>query len=245
MTRAMRRMRKYLIVVACIALVAGVAIGGTMAWLSAKTQTVTNTFTVGNIDITLEETPNTDTDKDGENDAWTGHIIPGVDLPKDPKVTVKAGSEACYVFVKVEPVDWPNNANIKWTIDSDWKQLCVYENGVVTETPVENIYYIKQSEIPATDEDVIYDVLLNNKVEVSGELTKHEVDQIIADLTGTDGKVGSFTLNITAYAIQQEKMDNEYVAWQNIETEDAAWYSNADNDVVSPYSNQPTPTPAP
>lgn len=74
-----------------LVLVLGCAVGGTVAWLVAKTDPVVNTFTYGDINITLTETT-------GEN----YKIIPGVDIGKDPKVTVKAGSEACWLFVKVE-----------------------------------------------------------------------------------------------------------------------------------------------
>lgn len=74
-----------------LVLVLGCAVGGTVAWLVAKTDPVVNTFTYGDINITLTETT-------GEN----YKIIPGVDIGKDPKVTVKADSEACWLFVKVE-----------------------------------------------------------------------------------------------------------------------------------------------
>ena len=74
-----------------LVLVIGCVAGGTVAWLVATSDTVTNTFTYGNIDIALTET----TGKDYK-------IIPGKDIPKDPKVTVKGGSEACWLFVKVE-----------------------------------------------------------------------------------------------------------------------------------------------
>lgn len=252
MTRAMRRMRKYLLIVACIALVAGLAIGGTIAWLSAKTGEVVNTFTVGNIDIKLEEhdyLPETNTLNKAEgvetvqtNDDYK--IIPGVDLPKDPFVTVKAGSEACYVFVQIkESENWPtrDNGKISWSADlgeGKWQQLYMYDENGVTATAVEGVYFIEQAAISADSADVVYPVLANDKITVSSNLTKYEVDQIIADLTGADGKVGSFTLNITAYAIQQAKMKNEYVAWQEVSAETVRWYKNTETDkVFSPNSN--------
>ena len=83
--------KKVWLSVAAIALVLCCAIGGTLAWLSAKTDPVKNTFTVGDINIDLTETT-------GE----TYKMVPGNTLGKDPKVTVKAGSEACWLFVKVD-----------------------------------------------------------------------------------------------------------------------------------------------
>lgn len=74
-----------------LVLVIGCVAGGTVAWLVAKTDTVVNTFTYGNINIALAETTGTNY-----------KVIPGTVIEKDPKVTVKAGSEACWLFVKVE-----------------------------------------------------------------------------------------------------------------------------------------------
>ena len=85
----MRKSRKWLIVTAALLLVLGV--GATIAYLVSSPATVKNTFTVGDVSITLQET------------TGTRYILaPGVALPKDPTITMKAGSEACWLFVKVE-----------------------------------------------------------------------------------------------------------------------------------------------
>ena len=55
-----------------------------------STEAVTNTFTTSDINIELKETKN------------HFQMIPGWNIEKDPKVTVKTGSEACYLFVKLE-----------------------------------------------------------------------------------------------------------------------------------------------
>jgi len=75
-------------VVALIALVAT----ATLAYMT-DTDTATNTFTIGKVDITLDE-PNWDPDNN--------KLIPGTYLDKDPTVTVESGSEDAYVFVSVE-----------------------------------------------------------------------------------------------------------------------------------------------
>lgn len=88
-----------------IALLIGGVVGGTVAWLIAQTQTVTNTFTVGNITIDLEETVGTEGVKSAKNQAVTNNnfkIVPGATQKKDPVVTVEQGSEKCYVYVCVE-----------------------------------------------------------------------------------------------------------------------------------------------
>lgn len=92
--RSSRHNKKHMprvLLVVCLMLVVMVgSIAGTVAWLTAQTDPVTNTFTVGNIEIALAETT-------------SGYkIVPGATDQKDPTVTVKSGSEKCYVYVTVE-----------------------------------------------------------------------------------------------------------------------------------------------
>lgn len=94
--------KKTVALVLAMALVFALAVGGTIAYLTDKTQTIENTFTVGNVNIELKETFNTDADKDGKLDSWTAQLIPGKSYVKDPTVSVKEGSEDCYLFVKFD-----------------------------------------------------------------------------------------------------------------------------------------------
>lgn len=86
---------KPLALLLALALLVGCAIGGTIAWLTSTTGEVENTFTIGDINISLVET---ETDEAG-NKGYD--FVPGDTLAKDPKVTVAANSEDCYLFVKV------------------------------------------------------------------------------------------------------------------------------------------------
>lgn len=91
---------KPLALLLALALLVGGAVGGTVAWLTATTQKVTNTFTTSNIQIELTETgatAGTETTDQTKN----YQMVPGWTLDKNPKVTVKKGSEDCYLFVKV------------------------------------------------------------------------------------------------------------------------------------------------
>lgn len=96
-----------------VLLVLGCSVGATLAWLTATTNEVKNTFTVGKVAITLQEheynsAGNTlkDGSKTGETEALVNansyKLIPGSDMPKDPFVTVKADSEKCWLFVLVK-----------------------------------------------------------------------------------------------------------------------------------------------
>ena len=82
---------KALALTLAVMLVIGCAVGGTLAWLTDKTDAVQNTFTTSDVDIKLEETT---------GDSYK--MVPGNTITKDPKVTVVAGSEKAYVFVKLE-----------------------------------------------------------------------------------------------------------------------------------------------
>lgn len=98
----MRKAKKTLLAAACAcALVVG-SVAGTVAYLTS-TDEVTNTFTVGNVAITLDETgvddstPNADRVK-----ANSYKLLPGHEYTKDPIVHVASTSEDSYLFVKVD-----------------------------------------------------------------------------------------------------------------------------------------------
>lgn len=173
-----------------LVLVIGCAVGGTVAWLTAQTRPVVNTFTYGDIKITLDET---------KPDNRQAKIIPGVDIEKDPKVTVKANSEACWLFVKVEEENWPTftesdgTRKVKYGIVDGWTAL-TGETGV---------YY---REVGADTADTFFDVLAGNVVTVSENLTKTEVSGIT-----TQPK-----LTFTAYAVQKEGITDAATAWTKV-----------------------------
>lgn len=184
-----------LVLVLALALIVGVAGGATFAWLTAKTDPVVNTFTYGDINITLAETT---------GDSYK--IIPGVDIAKNPEVTVKAGSEACWLFVKVDEENWPEFADgdgettvrkVKYDIADGWTK------GDGTSIPA-NVYY---REVDAKDAAQEFPVLKDNKITVSDTLTK-------VDISGISTKTPK--LSITAYAIQKDGMATAAEAWAAI-----------------------------
>lgn len=95
----MKNAKKVLLLVLCAVLLVGASVAGTVAYLTSQ-DFVTNTFTVGNVHITLDET---DVDVNGVKDGATRvktndyHLMPGHTYTKDPTVTVLANSEECYV----------------------------------------------------------------------------------------------------------------------------------------------------
>ena len=187
--RARRRTvsSKTFVLLLALVLVIGIAAGGTVAWLVAKTDSVVNTFTYGDINISL-----------GESTGSTYKIIPGVDIEKDPKVTVKAGSEACYLFVKVEEAGTFVNGKVTYSIAEGWMK------GDGTNIPA-NVYY---RIVDAVSTDTGFYVLEGNKVTVSDTLTKEDIKGITTE--------NQPKLTFTAYAVQKDGIANAADAWANI-----------------------------
>ena len=84
-------MKKTLITVLATLLICASVVGTTLAWLTDKTDAITNTFTYGDINITLTETTGTEY-----------KMVPGQTVAKDPTITVDKDSEACWLFVKID-----------------------------------------------------------------------------------------------------------------------------------------------
>ena len=159
------------------------AVGGTAAWLAAKSEPIASTFTFGDINITLTETDHQEQIK----------IIPGVDIKKALKVTVQANSVDCWLFVKVEETGTFVDGKVTYFIDDGWTK------GDGSPIPG-NVYY---REVNADTADKEFPVLKNNKITVSKELTKEEIQNI------TDEP----TLTFTAYAVQKEGINTAADAW--------------------------------
>ena len=168
------------LVLALTLLVAGV-VGGTLAWLTDQTAEVKNTFTVGDINIGLTET------------TADYKMVPGNTIAKDPTVTVKANSEACWLFVKV-------------TESTDLKDFITYAiaEGWTALPGVDGVYY---REVSASDADQTFPVLAGNAVTVKNTVTKEM-------LTAKD--FANPTLTFKAYAVQKDNVASASDAWAKV-----------------------------
>lgn len=162
-----------------VVLVAG-SIAGTIAYLTSQ-DSITNTFTVGNISITLDET---DVDlygvKDGETRVKENEykLIPGHTYVKDPTVHVDAKSEKCYLFVKV--VD-----ELAVIQDTTTIATQITANGWTALDGVANVYYMV---VDASNSDVAIDKVVFSNFKILSN----------ADVSAYNNK----TINVTAYAMQ-------------------------------------------
>jgi len=211
MKKRSRRLRKFLLVACCTLTLVAVSVGATLAYLT-DTEAVTNVFTVGNVDITLDEAlvdaNGDEITGDGANRVLqnTYHLVPGESYDKDPTIHVKANSENCWIFVKVENGIQDIEAAGTTTIAAQmaakgWHQLM---NG---KEPVKNVYY--QSH---TQQDTDKDYIVFESFTLDGDKLRNG--------TGTDtdavkyiGNYANATITVTAYAVQQAGFENPYGAW--------------------------------
>ena len=168
------------LVLALTLLVAGV-VGGTLAWLTDQTAEVKNTFTVGDINIGLTETT---TDY---------KMVPGNTIAKDPTVTVKANSEACWLFVKVTKSE-NLDTFITYAIAEGWTAL----------PGVDGVYY---REVPASAADQNFSVLAGDAVTVKSDVTKTMLET---------AKTDAPTLTFKAYAVQKDNVASASDAWAKV-----------------------------
>lgn len=174
---------RVLVALVAVVLLIGCAAGGTVAWLVSEPAAIVNTFTIGDIKASLAETT-----KDY-------HIVPGVDIAKDPVATVVKNSEDCYLFVKIVEENWPNftdngTRKVDYAVADGWTPLEV-EKGV---------YYRNVSK---SADDQAFHILKDDKVTVSSSLTKGELSKV-----ATQPK-----LTFTVYAVQKSGVDTPAAAW--------------------------------
>ena len=178
--------KKSLALLLAIAIVVVGVVAGTVAWLTDKTPSVTNTFTTSDINIELKETKN------------NFQMIPGWNIEKDPKVTVKADSEACYLFVKLEKSE-NFDTFMTYEMAEGWQAL----------PGNDGVFY---REVAAATTDTTFEVLKGNQVTVKDTVTKAQMNGLTADTYPT--------LTVTAYASQQFKNNTQEFtaaeAWANI-----------------------------
>ena len=141
----MKNAKKIVVLLLCAVLLIGATIAGTVAYLTDSDNVVTNTFTVGKVEITMDEAK---VDAYGVADPTAARVteneyklIPGHTYTKDPTIHVDDESESCWLFVKIENgIDATLTGQDGWTniTGTDyWKYETVAEDGddvVVFET---------------------------------------------------------------------------------------------------------------
>ena len=209
----MKNLKKTLALLLCAVLLVAGSVAGTLAYLQAKSGVVQNTFTVGNIQIKLDEAK---VDLYGKEVAGADRVmkndyklLPGHTYVKDPTVTVEAKSEDCYVrvFVTVSDIDtleevFPTfvNTNGMFMLENlvnGWdgsKWACVgYESG-----KYEFRYHevVKYSETPVELEPLF------THVKIPGTVSNEDL-----------AKLKNMKIDVVAQAIQADGFANAGAAW--------------------------------
>lgn len=217
----MRSAKKTVIYAVCGLLVAATAVFATLAYLWDQ-DAVVNTFTVGNVAITLDETDvdeygkAIDADGDGKADSRTNantyRLIPGYTYTKDPMVTVDKSSEKAYVRMLVTVSDiadleaalgefLPGNYVKDWDKDV-WLYEGVTDNGDNTRT-----YEFRYYKVVDPKENKFLEPLFTSFT-APGELDADKL-QSLAELE----------INVVAHAIQADGFDDADAAWTAFENE--------------------------
>lgn len=190
-------MTKRKIVSLCLAAVLVVmAIAGATVAYFTDTDAKDNTFTVGNVDITLTE-PNWE--GSGKEDA--PEVYPGEPLAKDPTVT-NSGNNPCFVRISVANRDqFGTKGDITYRTDYVANKLgekwVLHTDGY--------FYYTKVLEVGATT-DALF-------------------DQIVMP-TGLTGNEDTQPITVTAQAVQAQGAKPSFTAVQDMTVEEiAAWFA--------------------
>lgn len=207
----MKTRNKVLVLMLSAVLLVATSVFGTMAYLQ-DTETVTNTFTVGDVGITLDEADVTtdgkyETDETNRVTANTYHLLPGHSYIKDPTVHVTGGSEDCYVYVTVDnqiaTIEAETVAGVYDKIEDQmgakgWKVLM--DDTVPVQKDGKTVYYYQDKvvkNVNATDLSV-FDSFM-----IKGEAKSEDLDDFV-----------NSQIVITAYAVQADGFATQLAAWK-------------------------------
>lgn len=211
----MKTKSKALLLTLCAVLLVAASMLGTMAYLTS-TDEVKNTFTVGQVKITLDEAQ---VDENGK--ALTGNnaarvkansykLLPGHTYTKDPMVTVLKGSESSYIkmtvtFSKAKELDAifaPAGANLTKIFNGYDSTNWIYKGNTkdtAADTRTYEFWY--KETVSAPDGDVALDALFDS-ITVPGAITNEQ----LASIKG-------MTITVNAYAIQADGFADAEAAW--------------------------------
>lgn len=209
----MKTKSKALLLTLCAVLLVAASVMGTMAYLTSNDEVV-NTFTVGSVNIKLDEAK---VDDDGKADntvprveANSYKLLPGHTYDKDPMVTVLKGSEESYIkmtvtFSKASELDAifaPTGADLTSIFNgydsSNWTYKGNTKNAADNTRTYE--FWYKEA-VAAPDGNVALDALFDS-ITVPGTITNEQ----LATIKG-------MTITVNAYAIQADGFDNADAAW--------------------------------
>ncbi|WP_290996279.1 hypothetical protein [Gordonibacter sp.] len=134
--------RKTLLGIVAVVMVCAIAAAGALAYLQAQTKAVTNTFVASGSQIINDPTNNylfqehkvtsnddgtytkgPDNDMINADGGQTYKVWPGVNIPKDPQVSLKDVTQPAYLFVEVVETGSNWGTNLKYEPADTWKKI--------------------------------------------------------------------------------------------------------------------------
>lgn len=208
----MKTKSKILLLMLCAVALVAASVLGTLAYLTS-TDEVKNTFTVGKVQIKLDEAKaNADGSLVPDADrvkANSYKLLPGHTYNKDPMVTVLKDSESSYIkmtvtFSKAAELDAIFNpgANLISIFNGYDSANWIYKGN--TEDTAKNTrtyeFWYKEA-VAAPEADVALDALFDS-ITVPGTITNDQLKTI-----------EGMTITVNAYAIQADGFDDDADAW--------------------------------
>ena len=219
----MKTMKKALLFMLCAALVVSATVFGTLAYLT-DTEAVTNTFTVGQIAISLDEAdvkPDGTPDTDSRVQANEYHLLPGCTYSKDPIVHVDPDSEDSYIFIKVDN----NGIEAIEETAAGYTNVAaqIAANGWTWWKNEGNVHYFYQKYTKGQS-DTDLEVFQQFKV---GDLVTNEQLKAFYDAAAANNNQDKAVI-VTAYAIQKTGFDSPEEAWEagNKPADQGGWLEN-------------------
>lgn len=209
----MKKTSKALLLMLCAVLLVAASVLGTMAYLTS-TDEVVNTFTVGKVQIKLDEAKaNADgTLVEGAErvKANSYKLLPGHTYNKDPMVTVLKDSESAYIkmtvtFSKAAELDAifaPNGADMTSIFNGYDSTNWTYKgNTKDTNANTRTYEFWYKEAVAATNADVSLDALFDS-ITIPGTINNTQLDTI-----------KGMTITVNAYAIQADGFASADAAW--------------------------------
>ena len=209
----MKTKRKALLLTFCAVLLVVASVLGTIAYLTANDK-VTNTFTVGQVAIKLDEAK---VNPDGSLVEGAARVkenryklLPGHTYTKDPTVTVRSGSESSYIKMTVtftmanelDAIFAPDGADLMKIFDGYDAREWTYKGNTKdagANTRTYEFWYKKT--VGASADDVALDALFDS-ITVPNDITGEQL-----------ATIKDMTITVNAYAIQADGFETAAKAW--------------------------------
>ncbi len=245
------KLRKTLMLLACAVMLVCLSVGATLAYLTATTNAVKNTFTVGKVIIDLDEGR---VNEYGEPGYWqdvvdeeTGEVtgtefipydervmaneyklLPGHTYQKDPIVYVDGTSEPCWLFVRVVN----EIADIEATGDTTIHNQILANGWVQVDAGEGYTVYGYQEIVHPNGQQVVFE-----SFKIDGDVENEELNAYV-------GK----TIKVQAYAVQADGLETQAdgtrytasVVWEEVPLE--AWATDFVPDVEEDTTTDETPS---